>query len=173
MSNTDELIDRFEYGGRLLMLAVEGLAPEQGRERVGPGTWSISEVVAHMLDSDLVGTERMKRVIAEENPTLQAYDENAWIDRLDSRSMPMDEAAALFAANRKWMARVLRNCTEADFARPGQHTEDGPKTLAKLLAGYVGHLDGHLRFLYGKRGALGAGVVPRYSSDLAERNHEG
>ena len=71
------------------------------------------------------------------------------------------------------MARILRRRTEADFARTGRHTEDGPKTLAKLLASYVSHLDGHLRFLYGKRGALGAGVVPRYSADLSERNPEG
>ena len=173
MSTTDDVIDRYERGGRLLAAAVEGLTPEQGRERIGPGTWSIAEVVAHMLDSDLVGSERMKRVIAEDNPTLQAYDENAWIDRLDSRSMPMAEAAELFAANRKWMARILRRCTEADFARAGLHTEDGPKTLAKLLVGYVGHLDGHLRFLYGKRGALGAGIIPRYSQDATETNPEG
>lgn len=173
MNATDDVIDRYEYGGRLLTLAVEGLTPGQGRERVGPGAWSISELVAHMLDSDLVGIDRMKRVIAEENPTLQAYDENAWIARLDSRSMPMDEAAELFAANRKWMARVLRHCTEADFARSGRHTEDGPKTLANLLATYVSHLDHHLRFLYGKRGALGVGVLPRYSRDLSERRTEG
>jgi hypothetical protein len=173
MSNTSEVIDRYEYGGRLLTLAIEGLTDEQGRERIGPGTWSISEVVAHMLDSDLVGADRMKRVIAEDNPTLQAYDENAWLDRLDSLSMPMAEAAALFAANRTWMARILRRCTEADFARVGQHTEDGPKSLAKFLATYVSHLDGHLRFLYGKRGALGAGIIPRYSHDSTDRNPEG
>ncbi|HEY2154611.1 MAG TPA: DinB family protein [Isosphaeraceae bacterium] len=165
MSDANDVIDRYERGGQVLTQAIEGLTPDQGRERIGPGEWSISEVVAHMLDSDLVGIERMKRVIAEDNPTLQAYDENAWIDRLDSRSMPMAEAAALFAANRKWMARVLRNVADADFARSGLHTEDGPKTLAKLLAGYVNHLDHHLRFLYGKRGALGAGIAPRYSQD--------
>lgn len=173
MSATDDVIDRYEYGGRLLTLAVEGLTPEQGRERVGPGEWSVSELVAHLLDSDLVLADRMKRVIAEDNPTLQAFDENAWLDRLGSRSMPMAEAAALFAANRAWMARVLRNCTEADFARVGQHTEDGPKSLAKLLATTVAHLDHHLRFLYGKRGALGAGIMPRYSRDLSERKTEG
>jgi uncharacterized damage-inducible protein DinB len=171
--NTADMIDRYEYGGRLLAQSIAGLTPEQGRERVGPGEWSISEVVAHMLDSDLVGSDRIKRIIAEENPTLQAYDENAWVARLDSRGMPMDEAAALFAANRKWIARILRTCSEADFSRAGQHTEDGPKTLAKLLVGYVNHLDHHLRFLYGKRGALGAGIAPRYSSDLAERKTEG
>jgi uncharacterized damage-inducible protein DinB len=165
MKSADDVIDRYESGGRLLIAAIEGLTPEQGRQRVGPGLWSIAEVVAHMLDSDLVGIERMKRVIAEENPTLPAYDQDAWIARLDSNAMPMDEAAALFAANRKWMARILRKCSEADFARVGQHTEDGEKSLAKLLAGYVNHLDYHLRFLYGKRGTLGVGIAPRYTQD--------
>jgi uncharacterized damage-inducible protein DinB len=160
-----DVIDRYELGGRLLAAAVAGVSPEQARERVLPGTWSFAEIVAHMVDSDSVGIERMKRVIAEENPTLQANEENAWIDRLDSNAMPVDEAVALFAANRKWMARILRKCTEADFARVGQHTEDGPKSLAKLLAGYISHLDGHLRFLYGKRGTLGTFIAPRYSQD--------
>jgi uncharacterized damage-inducible protein DinB len=173
MSSAAELIDRYEYGGRVLTLAIEGLSDEQARERVGPGTWSISEVVAHLLDSDLVGADRMKRVIAEDAPTLQAYDENAWVARLDSRSRPMAEAAALFAAQRRWMARILRDCTDADFARVGHHTEDGPRSLAQLLATYVAHLDHHLRFLYGKRGALGAGIIPRFSRDLAERKTEG
>ncbi len=165
MSQAADVIDRYELGGRVLVAAIDGVPPETGRERVGPGTWSIAEVVAHMLDSDLVGTDRMKRVIAQENPTLQAYDETAWVARLGSIAMPMDEAAALFAANRRWMARVLRNCTEADFARVGQHTEEGPKSLAKLVSVYVHHLDHHLRFLYGKRGALGIGIAPRYTQD--------
>jgi len=161
----ENVIGRYEFGGRLLADAVAGVSPDQAHERVAPGTWSIAELVAHLVDSDSVGIERMKRVIAEDNPTLQAYDQDAWIARLDSNSMPVHEAVELFAANRKWMARILRNCTEADFARVGQHTEEGPKSLAKLLAVYVNHLDAHLRFLYGKRGTLGTFIAPRYTQD--------
>ena len=164
---TADLIARYDRGGRLLVAAVDAVDDDRARQRIGPGTWSLSELVAHLVDSDLVGIERMKRVIAEENPTLQAYDENAWIARLGSIDEPMAEMAALFAANRRAMARVLARCTPSDFARVGRHTEDGPKSLAKLLAGYVGHLDGHLRFLYGKRGALGLGIVPRYAREEA------
>ena len=165
MNTRSDVIDRYELGGKILIAAVAGIPPDRARERVGPGTWSVAELVAHMVDSDLVGIERMKRVIAEENPTLQAYDENAWIARLSPNETPVDEAVALFAANRVAMARILRTCTEADFARVGRHTEDGEKSLAKFLATYVSHLDGHLRFLYGKRGTLGFGMVPRYARD--------
>src|SRR5438045_154119 len=75
-----------------------------------------------------------------------------------------DEAAVnLFVAHRQWMARLLRRCTEVDFARVGIHSEAGPKTLAELVATMVNHVDHHLRFLYGKRANLGVALPPRYT----------
>lgn len=165
MAFSPEIIDRYAAGPELLRYAAQGLSPEQQQARPGPGAWSIAELVTHMVDSDVVGVERMKRVIAEDEPTLQAYDENRWIARLDAQNMPVDEAVALFGANRAWMVRILKKCSEEDFARSGNHTEDGPKTLAKLVAGYVSHLDYHLKFLYAKRANLGVSLYPRYSTE--------
>jgi hypothetical protein len=159
----ESLINHFAAGGAVLVYAVAGLSPDHEQARIGPGTWSIAEIVAHLVDSDLVGCERMKRVIAEEYPTLMAYDETAWISRLRSAEMPLEEGVNLFAANRRWMTHILKGCSPSDFARAGNHTENGRETLADLLAGYVSHLDHHLKFLYGKRGNLGTAVQPRYS----------
>ncbi len=163
MSALKELIDRFAAGGVVLSYAASGLTPEQETARPGPGAWSVAELVAHMVDSDLVACDRMKRVIAEHEPTLLAYDENAWILRLRSNEMPVEEAINLFAANRRWMSRVLRGCDEADFNRAGNHTVHGRMTLAELVTTYAGHLDHHLKFLYGKRANLGSALQPRYT----------
>jgi uncharacterized damage-inducible protein DinB len=143
--------------------AAADLTPEQEQARPGPGEWSIAELVAHLVDSDLVASDRMKRVIAETDPVLLAMDETAWIKRLGSQEMPVEEGVNLFVANRRWTARVLRRCAEADFARAGQHTERGRETLADLLSTYVSHLDHHLRFLYAKRANVGVSLEPRYS----------
>jgi uncharacterized damage-inducible protein DinB len=159
------LIGRFEAGGGLLKYSVGGLTAEQVKSRPGPGAWSIAELTAHMADSDLVATDRMKRVIAEENPTLLAYDENAWIEKLRSNDMPVDESAILFDTNRRWVTRILRNCSEQDFARFGNHSEKGRMTLAELLTTYVNHLDHHLKFVYAKRANLGVTIQPRYSDE--------
>jgi hypothetical protein len=165
MSALETLIDRYAAGGVVLLYAAGGLSREQERAHTGQGAgkWTIAELVAHLVDSDQVGTDRMKRVIAEPEPTLLAYDQDAWIDRLRSREMSVEEGVNLFAANRRWMATVLRGCTEGDFARAGMHTEDGRLTLAELLAGYVTHLDHHLRHLYAKRANLGVAIQPRYT----------
>ncbi len=163
MSN--EVIERYAAGGSLLAYAVQGLTSEQEKARPGPGAWSIAELAAHLADSDLVAADRMKRVIAEDEPALLAFDENAWIERLGSREMSVEEAVNLFAANRHWMSQILRRLPEADFARVGIHSENGRMTLASLVATYANHLDHHLKFLYAKRGNLGVSIYPRYSRD--------
>ena len=163
MSPLESLIDRYAKGGTILLYAVGGLTPSQEQARPGPGLWSIAELVAHLVDADLVGSDRMKRVIAEPDPVLLAYDETSWIQRLRSQDMPVEEGVNLFTANRHWMTRVLRSCSEADFARAGMHSERGRETLAELLTGYVTHLDHHLRFLYVKRANLGSAIQPKYS----------
>jgi uncharacterized damage-inducible protein DinB len=165
MSQQTDLVDRYAAGGPLLLYAVSGLSPEHELARPGPGAWSIAELVAHLVDADLVISDRIKRVMAEDNPTLLAFDENAWIRRLDSQSMPVEEGVNLFVAYRHWMTRILKQCTEADFARAGQHSQAGRKTLADLVAGAVSHLDHHLRFLHGKRATLGVAIIPRYSAE--------
>jgi uncharacterized damage-inducible protein DinB len=159
------VLDRYADGGPLLVQAAAGLSPEQAREHPIPGTWSVAEVVAHLLDSDLVLADRMKRIIAEDSPTLLAFDENAWVARLDSDAMPVDEAAALFAAHRRWMVRVLRAQDESTFARSGVHSEAGRQTLAEVLVRATNHLDHHLKFLYAKRAKLGMAIYPRYTAN--------
>lgn len=161
----EDLVRRYELGAELLTYSTQGLNDEQRAARPGPGAWSIQELVIHLCDSDLVGADRMKRVIAENEPILYAYDENAWIARLHPEAIRAEEAVALFGLNRRVVANILRHCEPSDFQRAGEHTESGRKTLADLVTGYINHLDYHLKFLYGKRANLGVSIYPRYSAD--------
>jgi uncharacterized damage-inducible protein DinB len=159
------LINRYSDGGPLLVLACSNLSPEQCKDHPIVGTWSIAELVAHLLDCDLVFADRMKRIIAEDSPVLQAFDEQAWITSLLSNEMPVEEAASLFDANRKWMTRILKAQDETAFTRAGQHTEKGRQTLTEVLVYATNHLDHHLKFLYAKRAKLGVAIYPRYTSN--------
>lgn len=165
LTRSRPLIDRYACGGAILGYAVTGLSPEQETAHPGPGAWSIAQLVTHLLDSDLVFSDRMKRVIAENDPVLQAFDENAWMERLGGESMPVEEAVNLVVANRQWMTRILRRLDDADFARAGQHSELGRITLAEVVAKATNHVDHHLRFLYVKRSNLGVALPPRYGSE--------
>lgn len=159
------LVDRFSLGGPLLETAVAGLSADQWVATPGPGAWSIAQVSVHLLDCDLVYADRMKRIVAEDSPSLLAFDQDRWVDRLHYASLPGAEAAALFAAHRRWMTVLSRSWTEADFARSGIHSEAGRQTLAEVVAKIVTHLDHHLRFIYAKRANLGEAILPRYANE--------
>lgn len=158
-----QIIERYAAGGPLLAYAAQGLSPEHRQARPGPGAWSIAEIVVHLLDSDLVYGDRMKWVLAEDNPPLLGFDENAWVARLDPQAMPMEEAVNLFVAHRQWMTHLLRRRPEADFSRTGRHSERGEISLAEMIVSMANHVDHHLRFLYGKRANLGLTLYPRYT----------
>lgn len=149
------LIDLYEDGGRKLVKAIEGLVEADMVALPVPGTWSIKQVVGHLADSDLVFAERMKRVIAEDNPTLQDFDENKWTAALHYQLQPTPDVGSLFDLNRRVMTSLLRLLPPEAFARSGTHTARGVQTLESILHYAVDHLDHHLRFLYDKREKLG------------------
>lgn len=149
------LIDRYAAGADVPGRAIQGLAPADLNAYPVPGTWSIQQIVLHLLDSDLVGSDRMKRVVAEENPTLRAYDETAFAKNLHYDKLDPALACETFRLNRLMTAAVLRLLPDVAFERAGMHTERGRETLGELVKTYVEHLDHHMKFVKDKRRLLG------------------
>lgn len=150
-----ELIDQYENGGTKLKQSIVGLLPEDLNVYPVPGTWSIRQIVAHLVDADLVYGDRIKRVICDDAPTLLAYDENKWATGLQYEMQPTEIGVELFDLNRKHVAATLRLLEDDAFARTGHHTERGPMTLAELIESAVKHLEHHVKFVYDKREKLG------------------
>ena len=154
-----ELIEHFEGGGEKLALSIRGLTPEDllcaPPADANVGRWSIQQVVIHCMDSDLVSVDRMKRMIAEDNPTLIGYDETKFVANLFYDEQPADAAAALVDANRKLFAKVLRKLPESAWGRKGTHNERGMVTVGGYLKSTVDHLEHHLKFIHAKRAHWG------------------
>src|SRR5258708_39545007 len=104
-----KMIEDYEKGGNDLRMAVRGLEKEDLMTFPVPGTWSIRQIVIHLLDSELVTADRMKRVIAEEEASLLSFDENRWEKNLAYDQQSVDDAVTIVELNRRNFARVLRN----------------------------------------------------------------
>lgn len=150
------LIERYATGAAVPGEAIRGLTTAELNAFPVPGTWSIQQIVVHLLDSDLIGSDRMKRVAAENvPPQLIGYDETAFAKNLPYDKIDPAQACEIFRLNRLLTATVLRNLPEPTFERHGMHSERGKETLAELVKGYVNHLDHHLKFIQDKRKLLG------------------
>ena len=151
----DSLIEQYLAGPRQLRAALAGVNPEQLDIRPIPGKWSIKEVVCHIADYEPVYADRMKRVIAEDQPMLLAGSPDAFVARLAYNRREVDEELALIEIVRSQMARILRSLPSQDFQRTGNHSVRGPVALESLLQQITDHIPHHLAFLDEKKRAMG------------------
>lgn len=155
------LIEQYANGGEKLSQAIRGLTrddllcPPPGDSSPEVGKWSIQQVVIHCMDSELVSADRLKRMIAEDNPRLFGYDENRYVDNLFYEEQDAGQAVAIVDANRKLFANVLRRLPDSAWERKGTHDQRGSLTVGSYLKEVVDHLDHHIQFIHAKRAKMG------------------
>lgn len=155
-----ELIDRYLAGAAAPARAVEGLTAAHlnaPSPRGAPGSWTLQENIVHLMDSDLIGSDRMKRVAAMNNPLIIGYDEGAFIRALSPASLDPKACTEVFRLNRVLTAEVLRRLPAEAWDRTGVHNEAGKKSLRDLVKGYCDHLDHHLAIMAAKRRLITGG----------------
>jgi hypothetical protein len=152
-------IDQYEKGGQSLRDAVRGLSREEMLKTppasAGVGLWSIHQIVIHLMDSDLIGTDRIKRLIAEDRPHVFGYNESKYVNNLFYHEQSVEDAMTMIDLNRKNFAKVLRKLPDSAFERIGTHSEAGEIKVESQIKKYNEHLDYHIGFIEKKRKWMG------------------
>jgi uncharacterized damage-inducible protein DinB len=155
MPSLPQLVESYLAGPQALRQAVRGMSREQALARPVPGKWSTLEVVCHLADFDPIIADRMKRVIAEEKPTLVGADEKRFAAALHYHDRDLEEELTIIDRTRGQMARIFRKLPADALQRIGNHNERGPLTLEQLLTSATNHIPHHVKFIVEKRKALG------------------
>lgn len=148
------LIDEYLAGPKKLRDAIAGMTEKQLDATPIPGKWSTRQVICHIADFEPVYADRMKRVIAEDNPTMFGGNPDAFAARLAYDQRDIEEELQLIESVRKHVARILKSLKPEDFQRTGNHSERGPLTLEKLLTNVTNHIPHHVKFIEEKRAAM-------------------
>jgi hypothetical protein len=135
--------------------AIEGVTSTQLRKPEAPGKWSITQVLQHLADSDLVWGWRMRLILAQERPTLTGYDQDLWADRLHYADADPAHALETLRVLRRGNLALIERATPADLKRVGVHSERGEESAGHLIGLYAGHDLLHLRQLDRIKGSLG------------------
>ena len=147
-------IELYAAGGAELVKAYWGLSQAHLHAKQPDGSWTLHQIAIHMLDSDLIGSDRMKRIACMDNPLLCGYDETAFSKLPGSNQLDPFVACDLFNKNRAMTATILQALPDAAFQRVGIHTESGKVSLGEMIGKYIDHLRHHLLFIAKKRAKL-------------------
>jgi hypothetical protein len=139
-------LERFRRGPELLAAVMTGVAGSELLDFVPePGKWSIRQIVCHLTDAEIVGAVRFRTVIAEDHPTLMAFDQDAWTRNLNYEQRKMTPVLETFRRIRTVNYELLKELPAGAFERKATHSEQGEITLGELLQGYAEHAENHAR----------------------------
>ncbi len=137
------LIERYKLGYAEVEAALEGFPADGLTAHPIPGKWSAHEIVHHLADSETQSATRLRKLLTEPFPVIQAYDQDEWTRALRYGERPLGPALAAFRAARETTAQLLELMTEADWRRHGWHTEAGAYHAERWLEIYAAHAHGH------------------------------
>ncbi len=133
------------------------------------GRWPARVLLGHLADAEVLFTERMRKIVAEDAPILPNWDEHAFIDSGvygtpdTGSSYPIGAFIATVHTLRAWMSEWLATVDDAQQQRRGMHPLRGEMSLRDVLEYDVWHLEHHAWFLARKievlmPGGCGAGA---------------
>lgn len=137
-----ELIAQYQAGYAEVVKALEGATDAELDARPAPGKWSSREIVHHLADSEMTSAIRLRRLIAEDGPVIQGYDEAEYARRLHY-DRPIETSLAAFGAARACTVPFLERLTPAEWDRAGTHSESGAYSVDKWLQIYAVHAHNH------------------------------
>ena len=145
MSEISDLLERFRRGPEVLAMVLTGVFGEEEDYVPAAGKWSIRQIIAHLADSELVCAQRMRQIVAEDNPTLIAFDQEAWTRNLDYARRKPKQSLESFRRLRAENYELLKGLPEAAYGRTGNHSQRGPITLRFQLELLAEHAESHAR----------------------------
>lgn len=108
-----------------------------------PGKWSVAEILAHLADCELVFGFRLRQTIAEDNHTIQPFDQDKWATTY--KKVSAEQALSVFSALRDWNLGFIRDSGPSAMSRKVTHPERGAMTFKTLVETMGGHDTNHIR----------------------------
>src|SRR5207248_11501811 len=114
------------------------------RIRAAEGEWCAIEVVGHLVDKMHTWRTRVERVLAEEQPFLPAFDQDAAVRDGDYRRAEREVLLDQLADACRQFATVVEQLPAAALGRTGLHVERGPMTLRECVEAPLDSIPAHL-----------------------------
>jgi hypothetical protein len=143
MSEIPELLERYRRGAELVAVAITGAAGPELDFKPSPEKWSVRQIVAHLADAEAANVVRFRQVIAEDDPTLVPFDQNAWAEKTDYDKRKPSQALETMRQLRADNYQLLKDLPAETFSRTGNHLRRGTMSLLDMLRLFAEHAEKH------------------------------
>jgi hypothetical protein len=138
-----ELITQYAAGYDEVAKSLDGFPSSQLTAHPISGKWSACEIVQHLADSEMNSAIRLRRLLAEDRPVIQSYDQEDYATRFKYNERDFAPALEAFRGARATTAQLLSSMSDEDWKREGWHPESGLYSTEQWLKIYAAHAHNH------------------------------
>lgn len=146
-----ELLRKYRAGHQAVVDAVAGISEEELDRSGSQDDWTPRQIVHHIADSEMTSAIRLRTLVAQDNPTIVAYDEKVFANSL-TRDRPIEPSLEAVRWARESTLQILERLSEDEWKKSGTHTELGPYSVEKWLEVYADHCHDHATQIKKTRG---------------------
>jgi len=124
---------------------IKSVANSELRRRPASEKWSVSEIVAHLADAEIVISYRLRLVLGSPGTTIDAYDQGSWAVSGHYGDRDPQKSLEQFRVMREANLLLLELLKPEQWKHYGMHSERGQESIERMVRMHAGHDVNHLR----------------------------
>ena len=124
---------------------IKGVPTSKLRRRPAADRWSVSEIVAHLDDAEIVTGFRLRMILGAPGTPIAAYDQDAWVTSGHYEKRDPHKSVEQFRVVREANLALLKSLTPEQWKHYGMHSERGQETIEHIVRMTAGHDINHLQ----------------------------
>jgi len=124
---------------------IEGVSTSELRRRSAPDKWSVSEIIAHLADGEIVGGFRVRFILGSPGSPVVAYDQDKWVTSGHYDKRDPQKSVELFRVLREANLALLESLQPEPWKQYGMHSERGKESIEHIVRMFAGHDVNHLQ----------------------------
>lgn len=114
------------------------------RKRPAPDKWSVTEIISHLADSEIVVGYRIRSILGAPGTPIQAYDQEKWAEAGNYARRDLHSQLGVFRALRAANLDLLKSLRPEQWKHYGIHAERGEESVERLTEMISGHDINHI-----------------------------
>ncbi|RJX37566.1 DinB family protein [Paenibacillus pinisoli] len=144
MSQLPVDIEAYLHTHEQLREAVQGWTDDQLIWKAAPESWSVTEVIAHLVDHSVVIAFRLREILSGSAARLPAFSQDEWVTGQRSNEGNVHEYLKLFQSLLEYNSGIFRRLRPEDWEKTGINAKGDTVNLPVIVKSFTSHVQNHL-----------------------------
>lgn len=143
LADVSEWLQEIDRYTDQLREVVGTLDEEQLQKTYREGSYTVRQLIHHIVDSQLIMFGRLKLALTDDNPVVPAFDQDKWAVQPDTE-LPVETSIKILEGINARIVALGRSLTAEQLDRVFTHEHNGEITVGTKLAKLCWHEKHHL-----------------------------